>query len=187
VAVAPLFVATKALLLEKLRLSGVPAASDAADIIDQAIEEVRLGFYDRLGDARVTQLLTFLYVENPTTANARMRSRANACEIAWCRRLLRERLPVMFMDGSANINQVWNDEAAFRRAEQSVFDKLQAEVEAMLLILAGTETEISKVKAAILEPDTPADPPGASIFPHRRTSFGGEFPTWAGQIPDGVY
>jgi cytochrome c556 len=189
VATEPLFVANRATLIARLRLTGSPSVSDAAQIIDQAIEEVRLGFYDRLGSVRVNELEGFTYAENPEDPEELTRARANACEIIWCRLLLMQRMPQMFIDGSANINQIWNDEAAFRaqgKVLASEIEELQGQVDAMLEILLGTETQEVRVKATILEPDQPSDLPGASIFPRRRRQFGSQFPDYAGQCPDGV-
>ena len=75
-AVAPLFIADLAALKARLRLSGMGSA-DAAAQVDQAIEDVRLGFYDRLGKTRVDEILAVAYVENATTTAARVRPRGH--------------------------------------------------------------------------------------------------------------
>ena len=68
-AVTPLFMADRDALLSELRLTGAVSKVDTNKIIDGAIQEVRLGFYDCLSDARVAAIIVFDATENPATAH----------------------------------------------------------------------------------------------------------------------
>lgn len=173
-AVAPLFVADMTTLRTRLRLDGAKAASALA-VIDQAVEDVRIGFYDRLGATRVAALVAIGYSENPTTANGVLRAKANSVEVKWVRVLLLRRLPVLFIDAQGLKQQVWNDESGFasgpERALRDEIEKLEAEIEEALLVLAGDEDPDEAIlNVSTIGPDETPDLPGASVWPGRRTT-----------------
>ena len=166
-AIETLFVISKDILKSKLKLSGA-SSSDTLTIIDSAIEKVRIGFYDSLGAPRIAQLLAITYAENATTANQLLRTKANQTEISWVRLHLLQELPSLFIDGSSQVDQDWNDEGLTREANyfdtKEQISKLQLEVEQNLVQLAENETERPKLTVSVIEPDTTPDAVGTSIF-----------------------
>lgn len=167
-AVAPLFVADLDTLKAKLRLGGMGAAGGEA-VLAQAIEDVRLGFYDEvtgLGKSLVDTLLAIAYVENATTASALKRTRANSVEVAWVKWLLMQRMPTVFMDGGHITHEMWNEEPIARRQPgKAELERLRAEVLdglAALRSLAATDRGDTMLT---FEPDVLPDVPGQTIFP----------------------
>lgn len=164
-AVAPLFVASMDLLKAKLRLSGSSSA-DAARMIDDAVESVRVGFINHLGEVRVGQLVATAYTENALTAAAILRTKANILEITWVRLKLLRRLPTLFMDASGVQQQAWNEEQGFARDNSTgkEIDRLEDEVLQGLEELAGTSDDGGSMTVETFGPKE-AWIPGQSIAP----------------------
>jgi hypothetical protein len=174
-ATAPLFVADVATLKSKLRLSGVPSASDADDIINEAILIARTGFYRELGSATVGQIVATAFVEDPESEAEIRRATANLLEVKWVRMELMRLLPMLFVDGSANQQQVYHDEAAFREATQMQLDderrRLANDIELGLELLRGSSDPGSDQKQLLVDSVTPTKAPqrpGDSILPYWR-------------------
>lgn len=184
-ATAPLFVADLATLKSKIRLSGVASANDAEDIINEAILTVRSGFYRELGAARTAVLVALPFSESPTTENEILRAVANITEVKWVRLELMRTLPTMFKDGTAEQNQIFQDEALFRDTTQQQLDAdrllCEQQISENLDLLRGdeslgTESTIRvatpKVSSGIVDPSTVRPRPGDSILPeHVRDSL----------------
>ena len=169
-AVAPLFIATKDALLKQLRLSST-TDSDGLAIIDGAIQEVRLGFFDCLDDDRVVEILTFASEDNPDTDDKRTRTRAEKTEVMWVRILLITRLPNFFLDSSGNLPQVFNEEGLTREprpdAKTRELSRLNAElIKSIELLKGGVECTIeNEVQASTICPDKAPPLPFGSIAP----------------------
>lgn len=171
-AVAPLFAASMTVLKARLRLTGATSA-DGLATIDQAVLDVRAGFYRRLGAARITEIKTTNDIDAPATNAEILRSVATATEVLWARLKLMRTLPTLFMDASGSQQQRWNDEAGFRSAIQQTeaeIKRLEAELEENLQLLEGTDDigDESTVHATCLEPDDEPDLPGATVWPSLR-------------------
>ena len=109
---APLFVASEAVLKERLRLSAVPASAlDTEAIIDEAILLARVRFYSDLGAARTNALVLIPFSETPTTESGLLRAIANTTEVKLVYCSLLRMLPNTFMDASGDVNSRWNEEA----------------------------------------------------------------------------
>lgn len=143
-AVSTLFLADMTLLRAQLRLTGVPTSSDANDILDAAVLVARTGFYRELGSARVAVLVAMSSVDAPDSDNEILRKIAEQTEFQWVRMELMRTLPMLFMDGSGNRDQIWNDEGAFRQASTRHLEterkRIQAEIKQNLVMLKATET-----------------------------------------------
>lgn len=114
---APLFYSTRDALKEGMRLG--PSCNTSADpIIDECMLKARLRIYAELGDVRVGELLAITEVENPTTANERLRSSASLLELTMVRCCLQERLPQVFLDKSGDIHQQWDYDGMTREASE---------------------------------------------------------------------
>lgn len=169
-AVAPLFIVDVATLLKQLRLSKTTDI-DGLAIIDAAIQEVRLGFYDCLTADRITAILAFATVDNPATEDERTRTRAEKTEVMWVRILLITRLPNFFLDSSGNVPQVFNEEGLTREPRRDAKDRelvrLNAELLKSIDILKGGAacTIEDEVQASTIGPDVVPDRPFASIAP----------------------
>ena len=169
-AIAPLFLADMDTLKSRLRLSGA-AQTDALAQIDQAVEDVRVKFYDEeqgLGLTVVTALLAIAYSENATTTEALKRTRANNLEVQWVRLLLLQRLPTIFMDGSAQTLDAWNEEPLTRNGPRGVakeIARLEKEIADGLAALLGNDDERGSLTATVFEPAETPDRPGYSINP----------------------
>lgn len=147
-----------------LRLSGA-SATDASAIIDMAVKTVRVKFYQELGNSRVAAIVAMPHSDNPSTDDEVMRGTAEACETLWVKYRLLQDLPTVFMDGSASVQQQWNEEGLLRDASpanMAVFsDKIYKEVQAMLDYLRGDETETEGgITASSLGPVRRNPPPG---------------------------
>lgn len=178
-ATAPLFVADLATLKPKLRLSGVPTISDADDIINEAILVTRQKFYRELGVARITALLVLPFVETPSTNDQILRAVANSTEVLMVRCELMSMMPMMFMDGNADQNQIMQDEALFRDSTSSQLEQMrmqcELEIQQNMDLLAGDEEIASEstiridspgVSQPVIDTTTASRPyPGDSILP----------------------
>ena len=91
----PLFLADLDAMKAELRLSGVPATGEDANVIlEDVLLQVRTAFYRRLGITRVGQIVAFATnYTNPTTNDELLRAVAKSTEVkmTWCK--LAERLP----------------------------------------------------------------------------------------------
>ena len=178
-ATAPLFVADIDTLKSKLRLSGVPTTSDADDIINEAVLVARQKFYRELGGSRITVLKATAFTEAPTTDNQILRAVANSTEVLMVRCELMKMLPMMFMDGNADQNQIMQDEGLFRDTTSNQLDQLrmqcEIEIQQNMDLLAGDEEIASEnsvridspgVSRPVVDTTTAARPhPGDSILP----------------------
>lgn len=173
-AVAPMFVASMDVLKTRLRLEGAKTPS-ALGVIDQAVQDVALGFHKKLGLSRITALQAIPYDETPDSEDDFLRLLANSVEQKWVRLLLLRRLPSLFVDASGMRQQAWNDEAGFNAGPekflQNEIDRLQAEIDEALVALSGDEDlDEDIVNVSTIGPDTTPDLPGASVWPGRRNS-----------------
>lgn len=138
---SPLFVADVATLKSKIRLSGVPSTSDADDIINEAVLTVRAGFYRELGSTQIAAIQGITFVEDPASDDEVKRAVANVTEVKWVKAELMRAMPLMFMDGNAQQDQIFQDEALFRDASQRQLDqeriRLENEVEQAMELLRG--------------------------------------------------
>ncbi len=170
-ATSPLFIVDVATLKAKLRLSGVPSASDADDIINEAILTVRAGFYRELGSPRVASIQALPFTEDPVTNDQVLRAVANTTEVKWVRAELFRTLPLSFMDGNADQNQVFQDEALFREASQHQLDlervRLETEIQQNLDLLRGAEDIASEatMRVATICPAVTPPLPGDTVIP----------------------
>ena len=168
-AATPLFLRNRDDLLSRLRLSNV-ADTDAQSVIDEAITESRLAFYETLGSARVSQIKAMALKDTPDTDDERTRALAAVVESKICRRRLMMTLPTLFMDNSGDARAAWNDEGFLRANKartQALKDALDQEIADGMNRLSGSdESAAVRVQAASLEPDA-ADriEPGSSIWP----------------------
>ena len=147
----PLFVRNQETLRRKLRLSGVCEKNDADEIIDEAVLSVRGHFYRRLGQERVAELLAFAVSPTPTTPDEILRSVASSTEIKWVKLELTQSMPMLFMDGSNNALNVYNEEAPFRNTSAFEISNLQKrlfeQIEENLEMLKGSEQQGNEHKA----------------------------------------
>jgi hypothetical protein len=143
VATTPLFNASTAILVKRLRLTGVAAGRAAEALILEGMLRARLAFYRRLGAARVAALVAVAYEENPDSADEVIRALANTVEVKLVHVHLLDTMPTMFMDGSGKSQEIWNEEAPFRQGQtpESTKVRLREEIEADMAVLA-LETEL---------------------------------------------
>lgn len=174
-ATVPLFVASLATLKQMLRLTGVPSAGDAAEMVLEGIRRARLAFHRRLGSARVAVLVAMTYDDTPDDDNELLRILANSVEVKLVHTYLLDTLPTMFMDGSGNAQEIWNDEAPYRSGPvpESTKARLKAEIEEDMALLAG-EVEFgdeTSWKITLNEPDEAPPEPGATAFEDSGSMF----------------
>ena len=74
-AVESLFNASRTALLQRARISTADDVQTLA-LVDQSINEVRIGFYRRLGSPRVNQIVGYSLTDNPTSDEELIRSQA---------------------------------------------------------------------------------------------------------------
>jgi len=166
--VAPLFILDRPTLISKLRMTGAASTNDAQDVIDEAIQKTRIGFYDALSPDRVTELLAIPFVENAVTADAILRARANSTEVAWVKAHLLRDLPILFMDGSAIAQHTWNQEGFTRsissRQLREELHRLEEFINKSLEILGGAAPDHSMMSVSVIGPDETPPLPGATIW-----------------------
>lgn len=114
-AVEPLY-NEKATLIAKLRLTDT-SDTDTLTLIDQAITDVRLGFYRRLTSARALQIAGYTSVENPTTDEGILRATADNTEVYWVIYKLICILPTMFIETQYAIKNSFDDVPITRDSE----------------------------------------------------------------------
>lgn len=169
-AVAPLFVVDRAALVAALRLTGA-VSKDAPAIINGAIQEVRIGFFDCLTDTRVAEILTFPTAENPNTADERTRVKAEKTEVMWTRLFLITRLPNFFLDSSGDVPQAFNEEGLTREPRVDALtreiNRLNAEILKRIDALKGKDacSIEDEVQATTIGPDVTPPLPFESIAP----------------------
>lgn len=166
-AVTPLFLANTATLLSKLRLTGVKG--DGAAIVDEVIQQVRLGFYDFLGTSRVAAIVAITASDTPATEDELTRFRANLAESMWTRLLLMRRLPMLFMDASDKTQEIWDQEGLTRYASRVELDaeveRLERELNDLLNDLTGEEEpDESTINVMVIEPSCTPPRPGDTAF-----------------------
>lgn len=169
----PLF-QTRAALLAQIRMTSAPSGTDAQSILDGCIGEARTTFYRRLGITRTSQIVAFTAETPPTTEEGILRDIAAQTEVKIVRSLAIRQLPMMFMDGSGKRDMVWNDEGATRQAAIYELaregDRLSREIEANMLLLAGTTSvgDESRIRMTAIDPyedDSDNRPrPGSTIW-----------------------
>ena len=139
-AVEPLFAASKPELLKKVRIN-TATDEQVQELIDTRIQDVRIGFYEKLGESRVNQLLSYTYTDNPTSSDQRDRVRANSAEVTWLTVLLMSELPYLFMDTKAAVNERYNSEPLTRDSNEEVIDRLWAKLDDDLVNLSPEDDE----------------------------------------------
>lgn len=172
-AATPVFVATVLEMQSKLRLSDLQTSTDAFEIFEEALLEVRAGFIRRLGNARVTTIAGYSFSETPTTEEETLRLIANVTEVKWTRAILMRTLATRFLDTSASALSDMQVEAAFRdtgsfEREQEI-KRLNFEIEENLQLLEASDNIVSETKghATVLEPNTTDNTiirPGETVF-----------------------
>ena len=112
-AVEPLYNESRQKLLERVRIATTDDVQTMA-LVDQSITDVRVGFREALGSARMVEITGYSLVENPLTDNEFVRANAANTEATWVTWLLAQRLPAMFMANGASTGDVFNDEPLTR-------------------------------------------------------------------------
>lgn len=176
----PLFVVGKGsnsaldTLMAELRLSGVPAKSDANSIVQRALLDARLSFLRKLGDKRVAHLSSIVHVNNPITTDQTLRAVAASTEVLLVRRALLRTLRTTFADGNS-ARDMFNDEGFVRDAPEIELSKeisaLHAEIEENFELLSGEEAvgqETQGMLVSTINPVKTPPLPGASIWPGLR-------------------
>jgi len=142
----PLFLPDLATMQQELRLSGVPAVGEDANIIiANALLTVRAGFYGRLGITRVGQLVAFTAnIVNPSTNDEILRALARTVEVKWTFVVLMDRLPTLWMDDSGGAWQTYNEQGTFRKMSRTDMDamrkRMMSEIDNDMAILSGEQT-----------------------------------------------
>lgn len=170
--IAPLFILDMNKLKKSLRLSAAKL-TDCLVQIDDAVQEVRYGFFDALGPARIATILTYPSDDNPTTDQGVMRLKANSIELKWVRMILLRIMPVLFKDASADVVEQWNQEALVRNTTASdtsrEIQRLQNEINDALIDLVGDKApDAGTMSVTCIGPKVPPPLPGASVWPSLR-------------------
>jgi len=165
-AVLPLFITTIADLQSRLRLTGT-AQADSLRMMTETIEQVRVYLYDALGSARVAVILATAHSDAPTTNAELLRSKAELVESMWVRMILMRRMPMLFMDTSAQTQQVWNEDGLTRNMGAAGIEKelarLQNDISNLLDDLQGAVPSTSSIHVSTVGPLVIPPRPGASI------------------------
>jgi len=137
-------------LLKRVRIN---TARDAQtiELINMTISEVRVGFYKKIGTARVNYIKTLNITDNPSSDEEILRKGAANIEVLWVMYLLMERLPSQTVAGSsASIKQSWNEEPVTRDANADLIAALKIQVQDGIEGLV--EASISRVRGSSVGP-----------------------------------
>ena len=125
----------------RMRLTGIVVDSNAEQIVHSVISGVRGKLYSRLGVTTVTSVLATNPVVSPSTSAAIIRMIAYECEILMVIVDLMCRLPMVFMDNSSGIDEIYNNEGAFRSMDADTLEQCKesflAQISEWLDIIAG--------------------------------------------------
>jgi len=143
----PLFVTTTGGVADldelkaRMRLSGIVVDSNAEQIIHSVLSGVRAKFYARLGITQVAAVVATNPVVSPTTSAQIIRMIAYECEVLMTIVDLMCRLPMVFMDNSSGIDEIYNNEGAFRSMDADTLaackQSFLTQIEEWLDIIAG--------------------------------------------------
>lgn len=185
-AVAPLFVASMAVLKAELRLTGLRSGSDAESLLDRAASSARVYLYQRLGLTIVGEMVALSDVDNPTTAAQVRRKAATLVEVEIVRCELIEIMPVMLGDASGDAQQAYNVEGVWR----------QITPEERIELLARCKARIEELIELILSEDELGEDLTVRVFAggravdDRRFPAGTAFPAigpFPGNFEDGYH
>lgn len=143
-AAQPLYYSTLEALLKVVRIS--PADDDnTVAAVDQAVRDVRLGLFSRLGRGRAKEIALLPLVENPDTTDEILRAQAASAEALWLTLLLIQRLPTLFLDNSSSVNDAFNDEPITRDAMHLASSKkaIQGQLDDLLNDMADDTSSLS--------------------------------------------
>lgn len=106
---------------ELLKRARIETATEEQTVmlVNMSVSEVRIGFYDALGTARVNEIKAFDLVDNPSTDEELLRAKASNIEALWLTYLLIPRLPNNFMAAGNLVNQQWNEEPLTRDSDNN--------------------------------------------------------------------
>lgn len=159
-AVEPLYNADRDTLLKRVRIETADDEQTVA-LINQTINEVRLGFYRKLTSARATTIAGYSLVENPTTDEQILRATGANTEALWVTWLLAQRLPYLFMDNRSSVGDAFNDEQLTRDSSglADFLEALKAQIDEGLGAMAEPAIDDSgMIKAASITNDEAFDP-----------------------------
>lgn len=131
---------TKAGLLNRIRMATV-SDPQVLSVVNMAITEVRLAFYNALGSSRALEIAAYTASDTPTTTEQILKGIAQVAEALWVTALLVDQLPYMVLDNSSNVRDEFNDEPLTRdsRAIAKYKDNLMSRINKMLGKLENPE------------------------------------------------
>ncbi len=153
--VTPLYNESLEKLLEIVRIEPATDTNTIASI-HQAVRDVRLGLFSRLGKTRALEIKSFILSDDPITDEEVTRATAASAEAMWLYILLIQRLPVLFMDNSASTGDLFNDEPLTRDASgaHTFINSLKKQLEETLQGIATDDSELNKsVKSTLNGPE----------------------------------
>jgi len=157
-AVEALFNASYDDLLKRARIESANDEQTVA-LVNMSVSEVRIGFYKTLGATRVSEIIGYALVDNPSTEEQILRADAANIEALWLTYLLLPRLPTTFMAGGHTVNQEWNEEPLTRDAEssQEYLDKLKEQIDSGLsdLVEDPDDYQSQNVRASSIGAEEP--------------------------------
>lgn len=156
-AVVPLYAENLESLLTTVRIEPADDANTLA-AVNQAVTDVRLGFFRKIGKTRALEIAGFPLVDNPESDSEILRSQGESAEALWLTVLLVQRLPVLFMDNTA-VNDVFNDEPLTRDSNSKMREYLKdikGQLDDLLGEMAEPETVTDSTNKASL--NGPSEP-----------------------------
>ncbi len=161
-----LFIPTFDDLLARLKLSGA-ADGDTLVVIDQAIRQVRAGFYKELGADRIAYIQAGVasVPPDPMTDADILHVKAEEAEALWVKLKLAVELPMLFVAGGDSIRERWNEEQLTRdlgRGDQAtLIGEMSERLDELLAELRGDEdVEVGSLRASMIGPDLVFDTVG---------------------------
>jgi len=172
-----------AALQSKLRLSSVKDG-DALAMIEEAVRDARISFYDRLAAARVGEIVAIVYTDAPVNAEQVLRMKAAVTEAKLVRLQILRTMPSMTVEASPADQQAWNQEGFLRdtRPDEIAREikRLTLETDQYLQDLEGEAPTPSALNVSTIGPTRDPMPlPGESINPTKPRLYDGDPPQGA--------
>lgn len=168
-ATSPLFIEDFPTLLGLLKLSQIEEEGSTQQIVEEAVRDVTVEFYRRLGHARIIVIQGIAIKDPPTDDNEYLALLARVTERKYIKCKLLIELPVLFANPGTEFSE-YNEEAPYLEASGDQLKEqiaaIKAEIEENMELLAGEEvaTTEGSITATSIEPAIAPPLPGDTAW-----------------------
>lgn len=146
-ATSPLFLQDMPTLLGLLKLSQLEEEGSSLLIVEEAVRDVTVEFYRRLGHARIAEIQGIAIIDPPVTNDQYLALLARVTERKYVKCKLLAELPVLFANPGTEHSE-YNEDAPYVEASgpqlKEQIDTIKAEIEENMELLAEEEVATSE-------------------------------------------